>query len=54
MVERHRIEGPSAGEILAVVAVEAVLLNDGPLIPVAALLGPKGCAAADQGDYTED
>jgi hypothetical protein len=50
MVERHRVEGPSAGEILSVVAVEAILFDDRPLIPMAALLGPEGCAAADQGD----
>jgi hypothetical protein len=50
MVERHRIEGLSAGEILSVVTVEAVLLDDRPLILMAALLGPEGCAAADQGD----
>jgi hypothetical protein len=54
MVERHRIERLSAGEILSVVAVETVLLYDRPLSLMAALLCPQGCADADQGDQTED
>jgi hypothetical protein len=36
------------------VAVEAVLLDDGPLISMAALLRPKGRAHADQGNQTNE
>jgi hypothetical protein len=50
MVRRQAIERPPAGQIVLVVALDAVFLYDGPLLLGGVRLRPPIGPAADSGD----
>jgi hypothetical protein len=53
VVRRQRIERPPARQIVAVVALDAVLLDDSPLLLGTVRLLPPIGTAADRGDGTD-
>jgi hypothetical protein len=53
MVRRQRIERPPAREVVAVVTLDAILLDDRPLLLGSVRLRPPIGSTADRGDGTD-
>jgi hypothetical protein len=53
VVRRQRVERPPAGQIVAVVTFDAILLDDRPLLLGAVRLRPPIRTTADRGDGTD-
>jgi hypothetical protein len=53
VVRRQRIERPPAGQVVAVMALDAILLDDGPLRFGSVRLRPPIGSRADRGDGTD-
>jgi hypothetical protein len=53
VLRRQRIERPPAGLVVAVVALDAILLDDSPLLLGSVRLRPPIGSDADRGDGTD-